>query len=55
MSFDLRNGSRKLDEIWPILTPLALKIEHFIQNWSSRAEKLATSLYCMGNPKKIGP
>ena len=44
-----------LRQFWPIFTPLALKIENFGQNWSSRAEKLATSLFLHGESEKIGP
>ena len=42
-------------QFWPILTPLVLKVENFGQNWSSRAEKLATSLFLYGESEKIGP
>jgi hypothetical protein len=37
------------------LTPLVLKIENFGQNRSSRAEKLATSLFLYEESEKIGP
>jgi hypothetical protein len=42
-------------QFWPILNPLILKIVNFAQNKSSRAEKLANSLFLYGESEKIGP
>jgi hypothetical protein len=39
----------------PIFTSLVLKIENFVQNWASIAEKFATSLFLHGESEKIGP
>ena len=55
MKFGTWGTKRFLRQFWPILTPLVLKVENFGQNWSSRAEKLATSLFLYGESEKNGP
>ena len=55
MKFGIWGTKRFLRQFWTILTPLVLKVENFGQNKSSRAEKLATSLFLYGESEKIGP
>ena len=55
MKFGTWGTKRFLRQFWPILTPLVLKVENFGQNKSSRAEKLATTLFLYGESEKIGP
>jgi len=49
------NGISGTSNFKAFLTSLALKIENFCQNWSSRAEKLAKCFLLNGESEKIGP
>ena len=55
MKFGVFVGNIFFCQFWPILTPLVLKVKNFAQNKSSRAEKLATSLFLYEESEKIGP
>ena len=65
--FSDNRSSYKSDEIWRFCeknlflsilnysVPLALKVEKLGQNWSSRAKRLATSIFLHEEYEKIGP
>jgi hypothetical protein len=55
LSFPVYGEKIKLGHFRPFLRLAVLKVQNFGQNKSSRAEKLATSLFLYGESEKIGP
>jgi hypothetical protein len=55
LSFPVYGGKIKLGHFRPFFRLAVLKVQNFGQNKSSRAEKLATSLFLYGESEKIGP
>jgi hypothetical protein len=54
LSFPVYGEKINLGNFRPFLRLSVLKVQNFGQNWSSRAEKLATSLFLYGESEKIG-
>jgi hypothetical protein len=54
LSFPVYGDKIKLGHFRPFLKPAVLKVQNFGQNKSSRAEKLATSLFSYGESEKVG-
>ena len=54
LSFPVYGEKINLGHFRPFLRPAVLKVQNFCQNWSSRAKKLATSLFLYGESEKIG-
>ncbi len=54
LSFPVYGEKINLGHFRPFLRPTVLKVQNFCQNWSSRAKKLATSLFLYGESEKIG-
>jgi NRPS condensation-like uncharacterized protein len=50
----MRPKKINLGHFRPFLRLAVLKVQNFCQNWSSRAEKLATTLFLYGESEKIG-
>ena len=55
LSFPFYGEKINLGHFRPFLRLAVLKVQNFCQNWSSRTEKLATSLFLYGESEKIGP
>jgi hypothetical protein len=55
LSFPVYGEKIKLGHFRPFLWLAVLKVQNFCQNKSSRAEKLATSLFLYEESEKIGP
>ena len=55
LSFPVYGEKINLGHFRPFLRLAVLKVQNFCQNWSSGAEKLATSLFLYGESEKIGP
>jgi hypothetical protein len=55
LSFPVYEEKIKLGHFRPFLRLAVLKVQHFCRNKSSRAEKLAISLFLYGESEKIGP
>jgi hypothetical protein len=54
LSFPVYGEKINLGHFRPFLRLAVLKVQNFCQNWSSRAEKLATSLFLYEESEKIG-